>query len=213
MSDAGQGSPLRRDPHAVPSGRPAVEGVADDRVASRREVDADLVRAAGLWKKAQIRDAGQAREGFVARDSSLAVRPDLHLPSVPRIAAETFLDDATSRTRTAPNQGPIGLSNAARLKCLRKGAVGLEVLGEEHDSGGPDIQAVDEPELFLPWLPASLQQPRDRFSGRLSFAARRGHRDAGRLVQREDLLVLEQRHAGIIRQRREPPWIQSRSKK
>src|SRR3972149_6243393 len=47
--------------------RPAVDGVADDRVADRREVDADLVRPAGDGRSFDERVAVQVRPQSVGR--------------------------------------------------------------------------------------------------------------------------------------------------
>src|SRR2546430_17115043 len=97
-------SPMGWAPHAPPASSAAVKIVADDRMSASREVDTNLVRAAGLRKEPKIRDTGQPREGFVSGDRPLSVRPDLHLSSVARIAAERLLDPARRRSRSAPHQ-------------------------------------------------------------------------------------------------------------
>ena len=98
--------------HAAPARRAAVEIVADDRVSVRGEMHADLVRAAGLGKEAQVGDRGQSRERLVACDGRLALRAllrDLHLPPVLRVAAQRVLVDAARGHGMSPDERPVGL--------------------------------------------------------------------------------------------------------
>jgi hypothetical protein len=70
--DHGERAAMARVANASPAGRAAIEVVSDDRMPVRREVDADLVRAAGSRRELQVGDRGEPRERPVFRDGGLA---------------------------------------------------------------------------------------------------------------------------------------------
>ena len=83
--------------------RLSVHRVADDRVAQRCQVDANLVGASGLEARLQERVVVESLEHTIASDRTLAAagRPYGHLDSIRGMAADRRVDDAFMRSITS----------------------------------------------------------------------------------------------------------------
>ena len=110
-------------PHACLTRR-AVDRVADDRPAFRREVDADLVRAPGDQAAPHAaRRAASAerdvRQPLEARDARLAAAIAHHdTPAIPRIAIEREVDRALAPA-ACPRRSP---DSPSRSRCSHRHA-------------------------------------------------------------------------------------------
>ena len=102
---------------AEPPGRPVL-GVADHRMADRLQVDADLVRAAGLEAHAQERRARQRLLDLEVRDAPRAassVSVDIARAHAP-VAADRRVDRARPRRRAALDEREVLAGDLARLQ-------------------------------------------------------------------------------------------------
>ena len=130
-----------------PYHRPPVGDVADQRVADRREVGADLVGAPGLQPRLQIGLGGEQLEHReVGARLARGGAGDRHPVPLPRRAPDRRVDRAGARARAAlrPAPGrrarPRGAGPAA---C--EGAVRLVGAGDDHQAAGVLVEAVDDP--------------------------------------------------------------------
>ena len=158
----------RRRPICAPGD--AVHGIAEHRMADRREVHADLVRAARLQLQAQ-----QARARRAARASSkcvtagaLAAAADRHAADVVAIAADRRVDRAAARGRAAAHERDVLALDLARAHLLAERRVGLVAAREHEQAGGVAVEPVDHarPLLVVAAAQAETRAARPRASAR-----------------------------------------------
>src|SRR5438874_2184839 len=85
--------------------RTGVDGIADDWVADRFEMDADLVRAAGAENAADHRGVAQLLDHFEIGDGVAAAGNDRHTFAVARIARDRRIDRAARLRRSSVYDG------------------------------------------------------------------------------------------------------------
>ncbi len=177
----------------------AVLAVADDRVADRRHLGAELVGAAGDRLERQPGGAaGGGVDGRIVGDRAL--RPlgggdavegdDEHLlglagGAMPRRLDEAGADGAGARARRAGDRGPVDLAGAAGLEGAGERGRGAGRAGEEQHARGVAVEAVDEPRLLGGAEAQRLGEAVDVAAG----AGAALHREPRRLVERDDLVV------------------------
>ena len=133
-----------RQRQAVAAG---VELVGHDRMADVREVDADLVGAAGLRLAPDQREAAEPLDDLVERHRGLAAvlrRADRHLLADGRVEADRPLDVVAVALRDAVDQRQVFLVDLALLELQRQPAVGQVVLDDDQQAGGVAVEAVDD---------------------------------------------------------------------
>ena len=184
-------SPPSRVAHSAPARGAAVEVVAHDRVPVRREVHADLVRAARLRRERQVGHRRQARERLVSRDGGFPVpltfilRPSFG--SRPRGSSKTPLPG----TGMTPRQRPVGLPRLSGLEGARQRPMRRVGSRQEDHAGRADVEAVDEKQLRIRRLAAGREEAGDG-GGSGGRIARGRHRNARRLVEGDGGLVFEE---------------------
>ena len=210
---------------AAPCPRSAVGGIAEKRSAEGREVDADLVRAprhrAGLDQRGL--PVGQGLQNAVARlgaaprpvrllglrrspppppPLSCADREQGHLLAVGRAAPDPPRDSPPARSGDACGQGEIASLGGVCGEGRRQGEPGRLAPGDRRHAARALVEAVDDaaaPAAQAPGRRVAHGEP--VFQGGI-FAARGSvHHEAGRLVENEEVLVLEE----DARRRRDEP--------
>src|SRR6266540_5240160 len=133
-----------RDRDLSDAARPAVAGVAEERRAEAREVDADLVRAAGLGPRLDEGGPGPGAERPVPGRGRVAARVYAPEPRARGVLSERRLEPALRRRGRAGAEGEVGLLGRAdpeRLGERRRRPPGA---GEHGDAGGLAVEPVDE---------------------------------------------------------------------
>ena len=108
----------------------AVGRIADERVADRAQVHADLVGAAGFEPAAQQGGVGVALEHLVMRHCRPSARDHRHLRARDRVAADRRVDLAVARDAAVHHREVLAL-DAARLELAHE--IGLRGQGLRHD--------------------------------------------------------------------------------
>src|SRR5215216_4890358 len=98
----------------------AVGLVADDRVLDPGEVDAYLVRAAGLDLHVEQREAREALPHAPEREGRAAAAHDGHARPVARVARERLFDPPPLLARHAVGERDVRLEDRARAELLRQ---------------------------------------------------------------------------------------------
>jgi hypothetical protein len=171
----------------------AVERVADDWVADRAEVHANLMRAARMDRDSGQRQPAADRFRFDnARDGlSASPRTCRHFLPVDRIAADRCVD-TTAGLDDTPHERRVFLLDLAVAELIGERFVGPIVLGDDHQPGSAAIQAVHNPGSPLPADSAQVgnvveqrvhECPRLVTSGRM-------HHHPGRLVHDDEIAIL-----------------------
>ena len=180
---------MQRLPGDDAAGRP-VGPIAHDRPARCRQVHANLVRAAGDQLAGHDRTAIGARQHVVAGFAGRAVGARHDPAPIAGVAPKRFLDRSRRRPRDALHDGQIFFAHAARVRVPLHGRVcgrrqrhqhqARGVLVEPRQHAGARRRAVPEP-------------PQHRVQHGLRRVLVGGvHHDAGRLVDRQQVLVFEQ---------------------
>ncbi len=171
-----------------------VELVADERVADRRQVHADLVLATREGQARDQRAVFEALEHAPVGARGLAVGEDRHLELDLRDArlADRHVDRAAVALGHAPDDRLVLLLDLAALELAHHVGVRDGVLADQHDAAGlavePVAQARRAAALELEALAIALVYALDQ---RVREVAAGGmHDDHGRLVDRQDRLVL-----------------------
>ena len=175
---------------------PAVERVAQERMAARAQMHADLVRAAA--HEAAFNQAGAAAGQGLDDPVAGARRPAAagqhgHLLAVARAASDVAFDLAGPGLRHAPDHGEVSAFDPARGELPDQPLVGALGLGGDHQAAGVLVQAVHD---ARPALAADAGQPRAAVGeervdqGPVRVAGRRVDDQAGRLVEHDQLRVL-----------------------
>ncbi len=173
---------------------PAVLAVADDRVADRRHVDAQLVGPPG--QRLQLDPAGTVPGAVdhaiaAARGLAFARLVDHHLFAAgARLLGQRQVDHPVADLRHADHQRPIDLARGTARKALGKERRAARSAGDQQDARGILVEPVDQP-----WARAVLrigiEQPVDMGIGP---AAALGGK-ARRLVEHDRGAVLGNDHA------------------
>ena len=106
-----------------------VGGVADDWVIDRREVDADLVRAAGLDIDIEEREFLEPLTHLPQAERVTAVGGYRHLGPMPSVACDRAVDGSFVFPRTAVDECDVGFFYCAVAELFGEGFVSLVVLG------------------------------------------------------------------------------------
>ena len=133
----------------------AVGGVADDRVAGERRVDADLVGPARLQDGLDPGEVGQvfqqAHLGDGVADARRRALPrqagvleDRHALAVVGVAGDGGVNDGVLEGQAAPEQGVVLADRRAGLDLLAQALVGEVVLGDDDQAGRVFVQAMDD---------------------------------------------------------------------
>ena len=176
----------------------AVDGVADDRVAQRGEVDADLMCAPGDRRGLQVGIGPLASLqvlphlvaclGFAAA----AVMQDGLALTVVGVSADRCVDHRLGRLEAALDQREVGLVHATLAELAREARVGPLVLCDNDEAGRVLIEAVHD---AGPLHAADARQvgavPQQRVDQRVLRVPRaRVHGHARGLIDHDEVLVL-----------------------
>jgi hypothetical protein len=170
--------------------RHAVDRIADYRQPDSGEVDADLVRPAGLEVDAEERVlADQLEELEVCDCVAGAVGVEGLSGRVAAVAADGGLDAALPRPRTSADEGDIGPLEAVFPDELLQPLVSLVGSGNYEEPGCVAVEPMDDSRAVLvPACGSVGQHPVDERPGGMPRG--RMHDDAGRFVNDEEVLVL-----------------------
>jgi hypothetical protein len=124
--------------------RAAVDAVAGDRVADRRQMDAELVRAPRLGVQLQQRVAVDLAQDVVARARLAAAGDDGHLLALHGMARDRRVDDALRRLEPAFDEREVRLLDAPLLELTRERNVGRVVLRDDDQAGRVLVEPVDD---------------------------------------------------------------------
>ncbi len=132
----------------------AVERIADDRMADRAQMHADLVRAAGMDR--DLRQRHRRIEMFGSNDPrhrlAASSRARRHLLSIARIAPDRRVDPS-SRLHDAPDERDVFLLDLAIVKLPRELFVRGVVLGDTISPDVPRSRRWTMPGRFSPPMP------------------------------------------------------------
>ncbi|KAK0342582.1 hypothetical protein LTR94_021753 [Friedmanniomyces endolithicus] len=181
----------------------AIDGIAQDGRALGRQMNPDLVCAAGLQgagdtrRQGRAAGAGRFAEGpldpIVGDRLAPARLQHGHLLAVGGRAADARLDPALERGRRAAGQGDIGAFDVVGREQGRQALVGAVALGRDHDARGVLVQPVDDarsgdaPDAGQA-VAATGQQRIDQ--GAVGRARRRVGGHARRLVDHDQVRIL-----------------------
>ena len=185
--------------------RGAVEEVADDGVAERLQVDADLVGAAGFdldfGKGEGAVGCGEALEGVDVGDGGAAVgAAGRHAGAANEVAGDGQRDRGVVLGEVAVGEGEVGLVDLAGGEHLAQPAVREVVLGDDDGARSLLVQAVDdagaEVAANLGQAAGHVEEERvDQGSGIAVLLTRAGagvDHHAGRFVDDGEELVLKE---------------------
>ena len=171
-----------------------VRRVADDRVANRAQVDANLMRSAGGDRDVQQRDAPQVLRLGDTRDR--APRTPCaggHLLPVAGVASDRLVD-AASGLDDAPDERDVFLLDLAVVELTRELAMRRVILRDHHHARRAAIEPVHDPRPELSTDSAQVvHMVEQRVDERAAGMPGRGVDDhSGRLVEHDDVGVLIQ---------------------
>jgi len=172
-------------------GRDPVDRVADDWQVDRGQVNADLVRPAGLEADREQRVVRQEPLELEMRDRLAGrIRVERLTERIVTVAADRRLDAAASRARPATDERQIAAVERPLANELLQSAVGLLGAGDDEESGRVAVEAMDDARPFRGISPGNAPRE-ERLHERSTRVARRGmNDDPGRLVDDEQVLVL-----------------------
>ncbi len=165
----------------------AVERIADDRMADRLQVHADLVGATGLQAHAQQRRRRQRLRDLEVRDRlARGVGVGRVARAVPAVAADRCVDGAGAGRRAALDERQVLALDAPLAQLLLHRAQNRLALGRQQQAAGVAVQAVHDAAAV------GVDAARgERLRQRAGPVAGRGmHDQAGRLVDDEQRVVL-----------------------
>ena len=193
----------------------AVERVADNRMADRAQVHADLMRAPGMNRHlrhrqhpAEMFGAHDARDRGARAPRAVGLRRR-HLLPVVRIASDRRVDPAAGH-HLAPDQREIFLLDLALGELARQLFVRLVVLGDDHQPRRALVQPVHDAGPLLAADAAEIvhvveQRVDERAAG---MSRRRMHHHPRRLVDDDEIVILiedgERQRFGL---RRRVDWL------
>jgi len=129
--------------------RGSVEGVADNGVAERLHVDADLVGAAGFDAdldegKSSIGGLDALEHSDVGEGGAAIGSAGGHAGAADEVACDRKVDGDVVFGDIAVDESEVGLGDLALGEHVAKLAVGAVVLGYEDDAAGLLVEAVDD---------------------------------------------------------------------
>ncbi len=153
-----------------------------------------VVGAAGGEVELQQRDARPRRQGAVRGERRAAVGAHGHLPAPLAVAADRRVDDAAGGGRLAVDDRQVPLGHGAAGESPAQAKVGGGGARRHHDAAGAAVETVHDSRAARPADPGHLgvarQQQVGEGAGRA--AGSRVHRQAGRLVEHDQLRVFVQ---------------------
>ncbi len=182
--DRGVGDPL--------PARLAVERIAHDRPPLGLQMDADLVRTSGEQPAAQQCQAGGLADPPIEGQAVLPLRFRGHPPlPVVGIAEDLELDPPEGEGCRPVDHGKVFLLGVGTPEPPRQGGVDLRRLGDQQHPRRSAVEPVDQ--AWTPPLLPVAGAPHQRVDQRpVAMAGRRMDDQARRLVEGEEMLVLEQ---------------------
>src|SRR2546426_769475 len=191
-------------PDSYTRGRP-VERVADDGVADRREVDADLVGAPGQRLDFEQREVGEAPQrtipgcGLAGPDAS-----GPHAHAVDGVAADGLHNLAARARYTPVNERDIRLVYFPLFELRRELPVSKVVLGHEHQTRSHLVQAMDDPWAQFPSRSGKaadvVQQGVDQRAG-FHPGAHVHHHSGGLIYDHQIVVFVDDRERQVFRHR------------
>lgn len=173
----------------------AIEGITQHGVAFRGHVNANLVGSSGGERALEkCRPVAPAAPSPVAGKSRLAARhDDCHALAVAGVAPDGAGDVTGWRKQAPPDKGDVLPGDAAGGERRRESDVGLVGLGNDHQTAGILVEAVNDAGACLSadagkGVPAVGQQCMDE--GSTGMTGARVDHESGRLVDDEQVLVL-----------------------
>ena len=163
--------PRERDGAAL-----SVRGIADERMAERGEMHADLMRAARLEPAREQRRDAEALDDFVVRARRLAGRDDRHRRAPRRMAADRRIDGAAARDVARGERQVLALHGARRELAHERRLRG-DRLRDDEEPARVLVEAMDDARA------RDGRELRARGAAARSAACRRGcrRRDARRV--------------------------------
>ncbi len=189
---------------ALEAAAPAIDRIAGERVAEVLEVDADLVRAAGLRPALDEVQAVAGREHAVVRHrlTAFAGEVDGHFLAVRPVAADCGVDGAAAASQRALDDGEVDLFDRAVGELPRERLVRGVVLRNRETAAGFLVQPVhDARPLHAADAGEVLAMVQQSLHERAGGIARAGvHDEAGGLVHHEQVGVFVQdRERDVLR--------------
>ena len=186
----------------------AIRRVAQQRMADRRQVHADLVRAAGLQPAADERRGAEALDDLDVRARRLAGRDDGHRRALRRMAADRRIDRRRAREVAVHDRQVLALDRA-RLQLADEIGLRFGRLGDDHEAARVLVEAVHDARARQRRQRRRVMQQRVQQRA-VAVAAARMHDQAGGLVDDEDRGVLvhdrqARSPAARTRSRADPP--------
>ncbi len=171
----------------------AIDLVAEQRVAYVRQVDADLVRAAGLQPAPQVRIAAVARDDLPMGDGAAPAGHDGHALAVDGVARYRCVHRAGVGAHPPAHDALVDAREAVIGELGAQGEVGGVVLRRDDQPRGVAVYAVDYPGPPLAAYPGERVPAvvHERVDKRAVRVPRRGVDDhTARLVDHYDVRVL-----------------------
>lgn len=126
------------------SSHAAVQGISDEGVSDCLQMHPNLMRTTGGDRDVSERDTAQRlRPGHDGDRVPGTSRPDRHPLPVVRIAPDGSLDPL-ALLEEPPHQRNIALFHFTLAELACQFAMSAVVLGDDHESGGPLVQAVHD---------------------------------------------------------------------
>ena len=172
----------------------AVKLVAQDGMAEVMEVHPDLVGPAAVQDAFDEADlvAGTKNAILGFRGAALASR-DAHPLAVHGMTRDGFVDDSRSLAQDSSDEGEIDFRHRPRGKLAGQIAVGRVVLRDDESAAGFLVQTMNNSRAFLSPDAGKILAVRQEcvHQGMRLMPRARMHDDAGRLVEHEEIVVLE----------------------
>ncbi len=166
----------------------AVRPIADQRMSERGQVNADLVRAAGLEAAGEQRAVAETLAHLIARDGCFAGRDDRHRRAPDRMTADRRVDRATMDD-VSGGERQIFAVDALCLQLAHKLCLGDLGLGHDQEAAGIFVQAMHDARASdTGELRRVVQQRVGKRA--VAVAGSRMNDQPGRLVDDEDCFVL-----------------------
>ncbi len=169
-------------------GAVAVDPVADDGVADRRHVDADLVRPARLERHPKERPPREGLDELEVRDRIAGtVAVERLAGRVAPVAPDRGLDPPGPRRRPPAHERHVGAPDPAPAELALEAAERLLVARHEQEAGRVAVEAVDDA--------GPVRRPTPRLAGERRRERRAGvarhavHEQAGRLHDDQEVVV------------------------
>lgn len=166
----------------------SVERIDQQGQVDQGEVDANLMLAAGQRSAADERNSLKTLDDLpfgLGRPSFLFA--DDHFRGHTRVRRDRSDDQAAVFFRPAANQGKVLFLHLAFLELLGKTPLSLGGLGQEQDSAGPRVKAVDEKEFL-----SNTEGMSNGLAQGMSALTAGDGKQAGGFIDREKMVVLQE---------------------